>query len=150
MGLLGDPKSVQDTDASQFTPQKGLGNVTSRKLKDRRVVTRVMCHQGLGPAVGLLEGDGTMPKIMSGATLKRFFPRRMPGGVTGGEHLCRGRGRVPRGSPRNHHGRRRGLASVLRPHRWTPPKGPGGSQHPVSLSAPCPSPPSNLASAQGL
>lgn len=73
-GLRYVPKSVQDTDASQFTPKKGLGSVASRKLKDRRVVTRIMCHQGLGPAVGLLEGDGTMPKIMSGAALKRFFP----------------------------------------------------------------------------
>lgn len=45
-----------------------------RRPKDKRAVTRVKCHLGQGPAVGPLETDGSTQKIMSRATLKRFFP----------------------------------------------------------------------------
>ena len=66
------PKSVQDTDASQLSFEESQGHTASRRIKDGTVVTRVMRHQGRGPAVGLLETDGTMR--MSGATLQRLSP----------------------------------------------------------------------------
>lgn len=71
-----------------------MGSAASQRLKDQRAVTRVMRHLGQGPAMGLLETDGSTCKTMSGATLE-ILPRRVPGGLAGWEQLWGAGGQVP-------------------------------------------------------